>query len=438
MQHNHNNTKLIAYAFVLLVLTILIFLSFVEVDRVISGRGKTILLEPKIIIRPVTRSTIQSINVQVGELVNKGQTLLVLDSTVPESEYTKQAERAASYQSEIARLERMLNPNPNSKSHQYPLDDAIQGSMLVAERAQYAERLKSLQEAERSLSAKVSEFKAQIPLLQEQVKIAAQVEAMWDELVNKENYGSKLNWYKATQDRIRLESQLSDTRRELKSAMHDRAKAAAEIEGFVKEWQVKKIDEKIKAERSYREAQQDTKKAGFESNSVIITAPNEGIVTEMSDNAAGTLVSQTDILMKIVPAQTPRFADIRINANDISYVSPGMPVDIKLDSAPFQKHGDMQGVVQSLSYDSFDAKIDGSGQSNREISTNVSKSSQDNEQFYLARVKITESRLHSLPQSFKLLPGMTLTGDVKIGTRKLYEYLLFPVVRAMREGGREP
>lgn len=437
MKKTYSNSTLLFYSFALLVTTAIIFLAFVEVDRVVSGRGKTVLLEPKIIIRPVTSSTIKSIHVQVGDSVKKGQTIIVLDPTVAESEVTKHNEKVVSYQNELTRLEQTLLPK-GASANTTVLTDDTQAQMLKAERAQFQEKLKSMREAEKSLSAKVTDLQTQLPMLKEQVRIAVQLESMWDELVNQENYGSKLNWYKATQDRIRSDTQHSQTEGELKKTLHDLAKATAESESFIKEWTVKKTDERIKAERFYRESRQDANRAGFEGNAVTINAPDDGIVVEMSDNAVGTLVSQSDVLLKIVPAKIPKYVDIRVAATDISYVSQGMPVDIKLDTAPFQKHGDLRGYVKSLSYDSFDTKIDGSGQSSREISTNVSKTSQDSEQFYLARVEITENKLHSLPDSFRLLPGMTLTGDVKIGTRKLYEYILFPLMRALKEGAREP
>jgi hemolysin D len=46
--------------------------------------------------------------------------------------------------------------------------------------------------------------------------------------------------------------------------------------------------------------------------------------------------------------------------------------------------------------------------------------------------------LTNLPPNFRLLPGMTVTGDVKIGSRRLITYVTYPVTRALATSFREP
>lgn len=40
-------------------------------------------------------------------------------------------------------------------------------------------------------------------------------------------------------------------------------------------------------------------------------------------------------------------------------------------------------------------------------------------------------------RSYRLLPGMRVTAEIKLGTRTVLEYLLSPVRKAFHEGGRE-
>ena len=37
---------------------------------------------------------------------------------------------------------------------------------------------------------------------------------------------------------------------------------------------------------------------------------------------------------------------------------------------------------------------------------------------------LTDTKLHNVPPGFRLVPGMTLSGDIHIGTRSLFMYLM--------------
>ena len=58
---------------------------------------------------------------------------------------------------------------------------------------------------------------------------------------------------------------------------------------------------------------------------------------------------------------------------------------------------------------------------------------------YKARVKILDpEQLERVPENFRLMPGMTATAEIKVGKRKVIEYLLYPLFRYMNEAIREP
>ncbi|NHN78048.1 HlyD family type I secretion periplasmic adaptor subunit [Azotobacter chroococcum] len=431
-----NPRSFLLYTFGALVLGGILLVSMIEVDRVISGRGKTVLQEPRIVLRPSTKSLIKQIHVSVGDRVAKGAAVLTLDPTVSESELNKYLEKVDSYQEEIRRLDAVLkgeNPPVEASESNSPHAD-----MLAAELREFKFKIEKYREQEAGLREKAAELSSRLPMLKEQLKIASDIEKMWDDLVNKENYGSRLNWHKATQDRIKAQTQHSETSGELMKTRYELKKVIAEREGYAEEWRVKKMDSRIQAERNLREARQEAAKASFENSSVVLVAPEDAIVVEMSDTAVGTIVSPTDVLMKLIPAKTPSLVDVRVAATDISFISSGMPVDIKLDSAPFQKHGFLHGRLDSITYDSFDKDSESSKGNNKDIESNVSSVSTETEQFYLARIEITDNALKNLPEAFRLMPGMSVEADIKVGQRRLVEYLLFPVMRVVNEGMREP
>jgi HlyD family secretion protein len=53
-------------------------------------------------------------------------------------------------------------------------------------------------------------------------------------------------------------------------------------------------------------------------------------------------------------------------------------------------------------------------------------------------VEITSSALDALPQGTGPIPGMTLSGDVRVGTRSVLAYFLAPITRGFRQSFHEP
>jgi hemolysin D len=58
--------------------------------------------------------------------------------------------------------------------------------------------------------------------------------------------------------------------------------------------------------------------------------------------------------------------------------------------------------------------------------------------YYKLRVRLTNVHLKNVPASFRLIPGMTLTADIHLGTRSLMMYLARGMMRGVGEAMREP
>lgn len=58
--------------------------------------------------------------------------------------------------------------------------------------------------------------------------------------------------------------------------------------------------------------------------------------------------------------------------------------------------------------------------------------------YYKARVALNEVDLRDVPKDFRLIPGMTLSGDIHIGTRSILMYVVSGALRGMGEAMREP
>ena len=66
------------------------------------------------------------------------------------------------------------------------------------------------------------------------------------------------------------------------------------------------------------------------------------------------------------------------------------------------------------------------------------RTSANAEPFYRARITVKREGLHDVPAGFRVIPGMPVTADIKVGKRTVLSYLLGRVIPYAREGMREP
>jgi len=57
---------------------------------------------------------------------------------------------------------------------------------------------------------------------------------------------------------------------------------------------------------------------------------------------------------------------------------------------------------------------------------------------YRIRVAVDKTELSAVPKDFRLIPGMGLSAEIKIGARRVITYLLYPIIRSFDETMREP
>jgi multidrug efflux pump subunit AcrA (membrane-fusion protein) len=115
-------------------------------------------------------------------------------------------------------------------------------------------------------------------------------------------------------------------------------------------------------------------------------------------------------------------ADVNVRSEDIGFIKVGDPVQVKLDAYRYMQHGTAKGVIKNISEGSF--------------------TTDDNNQpappYFKVRVAIKEAQLRNVPADFRLIPGMTLVGDIMVGKRTILSYLVEGAMRTGSEAMREP
>jgi adhesin transport system membrane fusion protein len=145
-----------------------------------------------------------------------------------------------------------------------------------------------------------------------------------------------------------------------------------------------------------------------------LTSPLDGVVKYLKINTVGGVLRAGDELMHISPTEGDLIIESKINPVDIGLLRVGLPVTIRLDAFDSSLYGSLQGQLDYISSDTLSEQAP-NGQS---LTT------------YRARVKLLPEIINpKLPLSL-LKPGMTVTLDIKTGSRSVMAYLLKPIAKA--------
>jgi len=121
---------------------------------------------------------------------------------------------------------------------------------------------------------------------------------------------------------------------------------------------------------------------------------------------------------------------VDIKSRDIARVRIGDSTRIKLDAFPFQRHGTLPGQVRVISEDASAGNISSEAGNRGKM--------QQADSFYRTRIEILATKLRDVPDGFRLMPGMKVRTEIKIGKRSIITYFLYPIIRAFDESLREP
>jgi HlyD family secretion protein len=114
---------------------------------------------------------------------------------------------------------------------------------------------------------------------------------------------------------------------------------------------------------------------------------------------------------------------VKVSTRDIGFVRVGDPAVIKVDAFSYVEHGTAAGKVQWISENAFWVNEQ----------TNLAQ-----DPYYKVGVSIDAMNFINVPENFRLVPGMTLTADIKVGRRSLGAYLLDGFVKGLNQSMREP
>ncbi|MCF8506943.1 MAG: HlyD family type I secretion periplasmic adaptor subunit [Caulobacter sp.] len=412
--------RLTTYTLLGLFATAVTWASWAEVDKIVTARGQLVPTTPQIVVQPFETSVIKAIKVRAGDVVRKGDVLVVLDATFVGSDYAQLQSQHASFGAHKDRLEAELAQRDYVIPDSPTKDQILQEAVWRQRRATYTSRLEDIAQQIAESEASLDTLKRDQVVLQDRLKVIEQIESMRRDL-ERSSVGSKLNVLIARSDSLSVRRELERTRSTIVQEQHHLAALRAQQETFESEWRQKVTEELIEVGRRLESVVEQLQKAERRRELVNLVAPEDAVVLQVAQRSVGSVQQAAEALVTMVPLHAELEAEVRIMPEDVGPLRTGLPAKIKLNAFPFQKHGTLEGELRSISENTFTPSSQAEGGS-----------------YYRAQIKLTVTDLRNLPEGHRLLPGMTLSSEIKLGTRSVISYFLYPLIRTFDESLREP
>jgi HlyD family secretion protein len=406
-------------------------MALIPVDRVVTAQGKVVSQSPTLVVQPLEAAIVRSIEVRDGESVRAGQVLARLDPTFAAADVGALAAQVSSLQAQVSRLQAEAAGRPFTYSGLDP-NLSLQAAIFGQRQAEYNFKLENYTQKVNGLASAIARSNSDAAGYRSRLQVATNVEQMRREL-ERMQVGSKLNTLAAMDTRAEMERNLHSAEETGAAAQRDLAAMVADRDGYVQNWHAEVSEKLSDATSKLSDARESLNKAQLRRQLVELRADRDATVLTVARVSVGSVLQSGQQFITLVPADAPLEVEANISGRDDGFVHVGDPVAVKFDTFPFTQYGLAHGTVRTISADSF------TGQDEQRNPTGaVPVSGNSNEPFYRARVAIDSVALHDTPAGFRIMPGMPVTADVKVGKRTVMSYLMGRVLPVASEGMREP
>lgn len=396
-----------------------------RVDIVASATGKVIPEGRVKIVQAAGEGVVRDILVRDGQRVAAGTPLIVLDPTVTGADLAQARESYRTALVDLARAKALAAHASGSEDGfaladlDPPLSAAAMQAQAAFVRAKIAEHeaarseiMQNLERAQRDkgmVLAEMRKLQEQIPLVNERLRGLTELAS--------QGYAPRLRVAESEERSIALAQDLAIRREE--SRKHDASLAAlrqslAKLEA---EFAAETLDAWTEAEAAVRLRREELTKAKERSRLTTLIAPEAGTVAQLAVHTEGAVVRPADALLVIVPETAGLAVEAMVLNKDAGFVREGQAVEVKLEAYPFTRYGVVTGRLLTVSRDAVDDERLGL--------------------VYPAIVSLDSESLSVNGIQQRLEPGLAATAEIKTGDRRIIDFLLSPLARRVREGGRE-
>jgi len=368
---------------------------------------------------------IRKLHVRDGDLVERGQPLLLLESVQPKANHDLLRKQHSTLVITQARLEA---ERQGKKEVEFPLETLkLTPELMIVMQSQrelFHVRRSSHEARNKVLQQRIGQLGEQIKGFEAQVKSAGrQIELIAEEVVGKRELASRGHLTKPDLLRMmRMEAELTGRKGQYEAAISEARQQIGEAQIQLVANDAERADqiatqlEKVRAEINQLEEKLLASKDVL--NRTLITAPVSGTIVDLKFKTESGVIQPGAPILDIVPADEKLLIDARVSPMDIDVVHSGLKAQVQLSAFSSRSTPRIDGYIRSVSADRLVDQSTGQA-------------------YFLARVEVEREEVKKIGPDKKLMAGMPADVLIVTGERTMANYLLRPFLDAVWRTLRE-
>ncbi|MBF0096337.1 MAG: HlyD family type I secretion periplasmic adaptor subunit [Magnetococcales bacterium] len=423
------------YLIVAMLVAVVVVASVADTDIVVVGSGRLTTDTPPIQLQPVDRAIIREMKVKPGDVVKRGQVLATFDPTFARADLSSLLVQQQALLAQLRRLESEVEGSDFVADASANADERLQSTLLQQRRSQYKSRVRMYDEEIQGLQAAIRTTEDNRAHQAKLMEINRDIESKRRDLA-KTGTGTNLQYQESQASSIRTEQDYRASVNRLVELQHTLLSKKADRQNYIDDWLRQVLDSLVSTRTELAKVDEAVTKARRITEFEVLTAPEDGVVLDVAKRSPGAVLPGAELLITIVPADAVFVGEINVPSRDIGYVKVGDKVVIKIDAFPYQRHGMLEGRLRFISQESYGGGNESPNNKESMIGTKDTKTAGG--ATHVGRVELLSTKLYNLPEGIRLIRGMTLNAEIKVGTRSIAAYVLNPITRSFNESLREP
>jgi len=401
----------VARILMVLLVALLLWSVFGRMDIIVNATGKIIPSDRSKTIASVETARVDGLFVEEGTAVAAGDLLIELDTRMSDREQDKAIGDRESALLQVARARALLASIGAGRVTPMADVEGVSAGRLADARRHLESQWQDFEAKLKRLDGEIARYSRQLPLIAQRANDYR--------TLAREHDVSEHAWLEKEQDRIELEGRLADVTNQRRAHVAETRKSAQDA-----------LNEGLRQAQS---SGQDAERAAAHSDLLRLTAPVAGTVQQLTVHTIGGVVQSAQPLMVIVPRQQQVEVEAFIENKDVGFIAEGQRAQVKIETFDYTKYGTVSGRVSHVSRDAIDPNTQTGSQASTHVDRDDTKKDLPKGTVYAIKVILDQSTMAVDGRQVALAPGMSVSIEIKTGSRRIIEYFLSPLIQHAHE-----
>ena len=357
---------------------------------------------------------VDSISVTGGEVVQRGDELVLLRKESADNNYGRNAARRADLQLRAIRYGAEadgVTPDFSEFVRDWPGLVAEHKSTFQTTIAKHEISMTTHLARASAMKAEVAGAKSSVLEKAEQLKLAEEQLEIQKKLIG-DGFTSKQQFLTAKSAVLAARGALATAKSLEERALSDLQSAENEIEKFDAELRATALERRAEAVAELAELEKSYYVSADREDRLTIRAPIDGVINAINVSGSGQVIRPGEIVLDIVPTNATLIANVRVNPDDIGYISIGQRAEVTISAFDKKKYGVIDGKISYISAD-------------------AARDEKTGETFFQVHIEFAGKDATENTLIKKISPGMKASSKIITGSKSMLVYMIKPIASSV-------